>query len=325
MTNIVWPRILLRGIAHQNLNILFGAGLGVEFGFPLWDNLIKNIFNDVEYKLTESNKKEFCSLMNSHDFLEAMEFLLDVASDEVIECMERSLQSEEFNQDSIENSNLYLLLKLKAHSYLTTNIDNSFEQVKSYTGHKTAIIYPHTSEEDIKDKLIYHDSSSNPLIIRLHGDLSMKSSLIFSKSQYDDLMNGNSYIYTQILPALFLTSATLIVGYSFSDPDLQLLLQNMNSVEGTRKNIFLLNTSKEMTDFRKNILKKRYGINIIDLTQGDFPDDENIKNKESNLLKYFLRELLKAKEYFEGLSLNEVKDIFTGSDVNINNKIFLEK
>lgn len=320
--DIIWPKLLVRGIANKNLNILFGAGIGFEFGFPLWDDLIKGIFEDIRHKLNDDDIQEFNAFLDVKDYLEAMEFLIYKSSEEVIDCMERSFQSEEFSQDQIENSNLYLLLKLGAHSYLTTNVDDSFEQVKSYSGHRTATIFPYTSEEDIKDKVIFHDSKSNPLIIRLHGELSQKSSLVFSKSQYHQLMLDNPYIYHQILPALFLTSATLIVGYSLSDPDLQLLLQNMNSVEGTRKNIFLLNTSNSLSDFKKRNLETRYGINVIDLTKFNSGILEDEGNYETKLLKFYLKQLVNVKDKCEQLDINELKELLNKSDKAINDQLF---
>ena len=47
MNQIEWPKILLRSLGFGNLAILFGAGATYDLGFPLWEQLIKNIYTDL--------------------------------------------------------------------------------------------------------------------------------------------------------------------------------------------------------------------------------------------------------------------------------------
>ncbi|WP_311154268.1 SIR2 family protein [uncultured Streptococcus sp.] len=306
---VKWPKLLLRSIAYNNLAVLFGAGIPNEFGFPLWGTLIDELNEEFKVEFNSEQEEELNNYISNNDYLEAMEFLNSIDQEKVIDYMCRKFNKESYDSSILDNSNELLLLKLDAHAYLTTNIDNSLEFTKSKAGKKSSIIYCYNKEDDIKDKLVFHDNENDPLIIRLHGELGEKKSFIFSSKQYSDLMNSNSYIFEKILPALLLTSTTIIVGYSLSDPDIQLLFEKLYAVKGVWKNMFFLNTNKNMSNYQKNRMQEKYGIKVVDLnfdTTG-----------HSEILKDSLKELLQIKEKIKGYSAVDKKELFNKSDNQI--------
>ena len=238
MNQIEWPKILLRSLGFGNLAILFGAGATYDLGFPLWEQLIKNIYTDLKSSMSPQQQEEIEEFIKIKDYLEAVEYFIEHSEEKFYDIMQSSFSRDDFDEDIISNSNEALLLKLNAHSYLTTNIDNSLEYAKGTVGKKSANIYCYNKEEDIKDRLILHDNEKNPLIIRLHGELSDKNSLIFSRGQYDKLLAKNYYVFEKIFPALLLTSATIIVGYSMSDPDIQMVLERIYETKGKWSHLF---------------------------------------------------------------------------------------
>ena len=316
MNKIEWPKILLRSLGFGNLAILFGAGATYDLGFPLWGELIDKIYQDLKPSMSSNQQKEIEEFIKIKDYLEAVEYFIGHSEEKFYDIMQSSFSRDDFDEDAISNSNESLLLKLNAHSYLTTNIDNSLEYAKGTVGKKSANIYCYNKEEDIKDMLILHDNEKNPLIIRLHGELSDKNSLIFSRGQYDKLLAKNYYVFEKIFPALLLTSATIIVGYSLSDPDIQMVLERIYETKGKWSHIFFFNTDGSLSEYKKSKLKTRYGIEIIDLFNY-FSESET----QTDILKKSLIDLNNLKDKISSLSSNEKKEIFSKTQNEINREI----
>lgn len=302
-----WPKTLLRGLADNNLTILFGAGIPHEFGFPLWNELVEKLEKGITKKLEMDEKNELTEFINSRDYLNAIELLMFKDRENVIDIIEESFNYDDFNKYDLKNSNENLLFALNANTYITTNIDNSLEEIKGLSGKKRANIYCYKNEQDIKDKLIFHNPENDPLILRIHGELKDHSSLIFSQSQYSNLNREYLFVFEQLLPSLFLTSIVLIVGYSINDPDIQLILEKSSKVKGNRNNIFFINADKNLTDYKKRMLLERYGIKVLDI--------HNEQTDITKILKVNLKELVSIKKKLLNCSFDEKRDFFQKGDL----------
>jgi hypothetical protein len=62
-----------------------------------------------------------------------------------------------------------------------------------------------------------------PFVLKAHGDLDKPESLVFTSRDYRDLIHGNT-AFSAAFSAILLTHSVLFVGYSLSDPDFNLLL-----------------------------------------------------------------------------------------------------
>lgn len=306
---IKWPKTLVRGLAYDNLTILFGAGVPHELNFPLWDELIDKIYNDNNNTLGEVENNEVNQYIKSKDYMNAIE-LLDFKNHEgVYDYLSNEFYIDDFKHEEIMNSNEKLLFDLNAGVYLTTNIDNSLEEVKGVSGKRASHIYSYEDEEDIRDKVISYNSETDPLIVRLHGDLKKKSSLIFTQSQYTKINKKDYFVFKQLLPALFLITTVLIIGYSVSDPDIKLILEKGSKIRGSKNNIFFLNADKNLSEHKKRMFWSRFGIQVVDI----YYESNDIN---SNLKKSLL-EMIAIKEELSSYSLSEKRSLFKLSGNNI--------
>ena len=167
----------------------------------------------------------------------------------------------------MSNSNEKLLFDLGAEIYLTTNIDSSLEYVKAHIGKASLPIWNYkTDAVEIRDALITRGVEENPLVIRLHGDLNNKESLIFTSTDYAQLRLKNNYVFETLLPAILTTYTILFVGYSLDDPDIKMLLENVSKVQGRNLNLIALfdDGDKEViTVHKENYFKANFGVDII--------------------------------------------------------------
>ncbi|WP_081313342.1 SIR2 family protein [Brochothrix thermosphacta] len=179
-------------------------------------------------------------------------------------------------------------------------MDNSLGSIKGLSGKKAANIYCY-DDKDVRDKIIFNDGENDPLILRLHGELKNTNSLIFSQTQYTELMRQDYFVFEQLIPAVLLTSAVIIVGYSLNDPDIQLVLENTAKNKGIRSNIYLISTDNQVFEHRKKIFSNRYGIEIIDIYT---------EQGHTMSLKFALEELVQLKKILSEKNRSEKRDLF---------------
>ena len=68
MKEIEWPKILLRSLGFGNLTILFGAGATYDLGFPLWGELIDNIYTDLKSGMSPEQQEEIKEFIKTKDY-----------------------------------------------------------------------------------------------------------------------------------------------------------------------------------------------------------------------------------------------------------------
>lgn len=64
-----WPKTLLRGLAYENLTVVFGAGIPYEFEFPLWGALVDKLILEMNHQLNNEEKNELQEYTKTKDYL----------------------------------------------------------------------------------------------------------------------------------------------------------------------------------------------------------------------------------------------------------------
>lgn len=145
--------------------------------------------------------------------------------------------------------------------YYTTNYDDFVERSIEITGRKTK---PITSERDIPF------AQSVVQVVKFHGDFNAPDKMVFSEKHYYERMRLDSPLDLKLRSDL-LNRAALFVGYSFSDLNIGLLFEQMNSAlsslpdSTTGKRAYII--AHNPSDFEYSLFNKR-NITII-ATSGD--------------------------------------------------------
>ena len=137
------------------------------------------------------------------------------------------------------------------------NVDKIYEV---YAQAETAgtILVKKYYDSDLVNKI----KSEERIILKIHGTLDESSKMIFTRSQYTNARYQNAAFY-RLLEALSLTHTFIFIGCGFSDPDIQLVLENYSFVfPGSPCHYFITSKDGINTEY-KRIVKENRNLEII--------------------------------------------------------------
>jgi hypothetical protein len=146
--------------------------------------------------------------------------------------------------------------------YYTTNYDDFVERSIEVGGRKAKVV---KSERDMGF------AQNQVQVVKFHGDFNSPDQMVFSENHYFQRMRLDSPLDLKFRSDL-LNRAALFIGYSFTDLNIGLLFEQMNSALSTLPDSF---TGKRAyivahnpSDFEYNLFNKR-NITIIPTTGDD--------------------------------------------------------
>jgi hypothetical protein len=108
-----------------------------------------------------------------------------------------------------------------------------------------------------------------PAVFKIHGDIDRAASIVLTADSYRSLKFARD-VYRQFLTHIFTTKTVLFVGFSLSDPDLLLFLEELKYV--TRDQLhshFALMRTKGMNRLVRSNFEKQYGVRVLGDDQSD--------------------------------------------------------
>lgn len=117
--------------------------------------------------------------------------------------------------DTERQSEVDLLKSSVLSGIMTTNWDDFFQ-----------VNFKEFDTKIGQKELIFSDQHAIGEIYKIHGCISQPESLIVTKNDYDEFEKNSHYLKSKIL-TLFVDFPIIFIGYSISDPNIQLLLQNI--------------------------------------------------------------------------------------------------
>ncbi len=234
---------LLEDIINNKCILMIGSGISKKcFGkdrknLPNWYQFLESFMN-YQYKNKKYSLKEYTEIKNM--LKDSNKF--QIIAGDLIEKTDirefREFLENIFSPKDIYPSYLHKLLCLfPFRAIITTNYDNLIE--KSY--YEIYKRFPKLiSYMDIKQGA---EISKNFFIAKIHGDIEDPSTIIISQIDYMNLIH-NSPNYIEFLSKLFKEYTFLFTGYSFSDPDIQFIIDKL-SFNGTY--CYLISDNAEVT------------------------------------------------------------------------------
>lgn len=247
-------------IKRESLVIFVGSGLSAKFNLPSWNKLVEDIIKEID-------KKE------SNVFLP----VLEVGAMDAIDVLEKlkgdhsRIKGYIKNNFKIKDGDFTLHKKLLELSgqIVTTNYDNAFEIASSNT--ITPSVY--TSSYNVSEI----NKNGEPYIFKIHGSYTEPDHCILFRDDYDKLY-VNEGAAKEKLKSIFAEKTILFLGFSFNDPDINLIFEKLDEAFENNNKHFVL--TKEPDKFAKiNFLET---IPISDYSQIDSYIDLCIKCKSEN-------------------------------------------
>ena len=209
-------RFLAEELEKGKLVVFVGAGVSKNSGLPEWEELIKNY---ADYRgIKEFTSKQFLTIPE-----EVFERYGSLKYYEIAE--------KRFSGKYVPNSIHRILKKMKLTYIITTNYDTLIEdEIKNLQ-----IV---SKDEDLPY------TNSNRMLIKMHGDFENKN-IVLKKSDYDNY-EKNFQLISTLVKGLFTTNTVLFIGYSYSDTNVQQIMNWIKEIlkEETRK-AFLVEFTKE--------------------------------------------------------------------------------
>jgi len=119
------------------------------------------------------------------------------------------------------------IIELTSGQIITTNYDNAFE--KASNGLITPSIY---TDKFNKSQI---NKSNEPYIFKLHGSYIEPSNCIIFEEDYNKLYDSNSEAIEK-LKTIFAEKTILFLGFSFNDPDINLIFKNLDKAFDNNNN-----------------------------------------------------------------------------------------
>lgn len=273
---INWPQTLIKEIAARRCILFLGAGVSTssqtcDGSKPKgW----KDFLADATELINVVNKKELITkLIEEGKYLLALQAICSIVDPSEY----RHFLDDNFNNKSFQASKLHhIILQLDQRLVITTNFDKIYESYCYSLSRDGFKIITYDSES-----LVDEIRSENRLIIKAHGSIDNINKMIFTRSQYHKAKREYFKFY-EVLKALFITHTVIFIGCSLDDPDVQLLLEDVNIIGSAQRSHYILTKENSQNFFSLNDWLNTYNIRALEYgpTYDDLITDlEDLWNK----------------------------------------------
>lgn len=260
---MAWPVALVAELASRRCLLFLGAGASAgclgEDGItrpPLWPAFLATLraAAPVGTDLTAAD-----SLIAKERYLDAAEVLLA----KIPPADFTRIVREQFVRPKFANSSIHLsILSIDPKIVVTTNYDDIYDNFcrtgLARDGYNVCKYYDNHLVNDLRSPV--------RLIVKAHGCVSDASRIVLSRSQYFRERQLHSGFYG-ILDALFVTNTILFVGYSLSDPDIQLVLEN-STISASSSHTHYALVEDSLQEDIEEAAKRAYNIHFIKYPAG---------------------------------------------------------
>ena len=273
---------LMRAAQEGDLIPLVGSGVSRQTDppFPTWGELLEAMIRlALDKKVTTQTKaKQLRRLMKS-DILRAAEMLQSSlqAGGEYDDFIRKTFAPRSVKPAEIHTA----LFDLTAQIILTTNYDKMLEDACVIKYQRMPTVHTYREAELVLSSLKYED---RPVIFKIHGDVG-KRDIIFSESDYRKL-EYDVPSYKLVLSSLFNMHTVLMLGFSFSDPELKKMFEMLAHVLNYQSPLhYIYLPEHEVSNDDALYLKKMYRVEVIRFKMSDGSELLTFINYLSNRAK----------------------------------------
>lgn len=141
------------------------------------------------------------------------------------------LVSDHFDVHGITTQLHHIIANMGITQYWTTNYDPLLEEALSKNANVSVICKDADLKKSIRD--------DNIVVIKLHGSYNEPDSIILTRNDYDNYFMSHSLIQEQ-LSATLTRKSILFIGYSYSDPDIRMIMAHAQSKLNGTQNHYLI-------------------------------------------------------------------------------------
>lgn len=251
------PAKLVDAVAKGRAVLFAGAGLSLAAGLPTWTGLLDQLasaaatggyLSPAESAQLRRAVKEGKYLMVADRIRRALGSSdFDRALDEI------------FRGPGLKPTSLHALIaEIGFSAVVTTNYDKLIEGAFASHG-----IIPPTYTFDDGPDIISALSHNRFFILKAHGDIDRKTTIILSERDYRNVLYRQPG-YRAALNTIFITKTILFVGTSLSDVDVKLILESVSeSFSGKGPGHYCLLPQNGIADAEVEHWRDLFGIHLL--------------------------------------------------------------
>lgn len=252
------PGKLIEQLVQKNCVAFVGAGPSMSVGLPNWPQLLQRMIEWCEsHGVTLSNRADIEGIIRKNDLPSAA----DVLRDRMGEDKYRAFMEEVFLRSDLKPTEVHrLLAELPFAGLATSNYDPLVESgYREVHSGKPLEVFTQVDYEQLAKAL----REKKPFVLKAHGTIERFETIVLGKSDYSRLIH-ESPGYRTFLRALFTSMTVLFIGFSMTDPELLLLLDELKTIfKGHAVPHYALMDVTNVTATEQELFVKNYGVQII--------------------------------------------------------------
>lgn len=263
------PQRLKDAARNGTLVPFIGAGISQQAetsppAFPTWSQFLGELADlaKEEGRITADEKEQITQLVFRGKFLMAAQAIKSVVNKDVLETYIQT----RFSPPDAKPADIHKkIFRLEPSLILTTNYDRLLEDAYASVYQKTceSLTYNHASQVQ-RFLQSNHSWQDRPVVFKLHGSASFPAETILAELDYRRLVYQESG-YRNVLSAIFLTRVVLMLGFSFSDPELSSLIEALrDSLKYGTSPDYIVLPKDEKGSVEKTRLRDDFGLQVIE-------------------------------------------------------------
>lgn len=248
------PKQLLNNIKNNKCVLFAGAGTSIDAKIPSWSELVATLVECLKDECSDLLKEELEELEKL--FCEKKYLVLaEYCMKKMGAYVSSQILKEKLACNGKKSLTHDLLAQIPFKAIITTNLDQFIEQTNAAHGHMYKVILPN-------DMNILDCSLNNVLpILKIHGSYENPESVVLTKGKIRELLFDKPH-YNEILKRYFTENTILFYGYSFNDPDIDFILQEVmaDNKGHTKKHYALL---PDVGKIEAQYLLEEYNVQVI--------------------------------------------------------------
>lgn len=263
------PKKLLEAARFHRVIPFVGAGLSQNADpdrFPGWSELLRRMIEEFEragylpQERVRSLKQMAVEFKQAPVVAETIR--LSVPKDAYL-----SFLQDQFSFVPHRPSSAHLhLFRLRPPIIITTNYDRLIENAFAHQSRHVLSVATYNQPGQIRNKLLDASRLKQPFLFKLHGDIEDPSNVILTQSDYSRLTSIKEYAngYRLLLSSLFFHYTTLFIGFSLTDEEVMLHIENVQeALSGERYPDYALFSRQSCTDDQAVKFRDKFGIHVI--------------------------------------------------------------
>lgn len=269
-----WPEPLIRDLARRRVVIVLGSGVSRHARNPAGERppTWKEFLQNASAACPTGVHSHINDAIATGDYLHACEWLKRQFDEQWNEYLTQTFQMPGFTPASIHEE----ILKLDSRIIFSLNFDTIYErcaQNMKAGSHTIKQYYDQAASDYLR--------GPNRYIVKVHGSIDAPEKLIFTQQDYALARVRYSSFYKSFDAAL-LSNTFLFIGAGYSDPDVNLILENQSFSFPSSMPHYFMSSVGGHADLKESLRRNR-NLKTIEYDRVD-DDHSGLVNEISSLV-----------------------------------------